>query len=55
MKPNRLSGCDGELLRDGYEQLRRDALGNSATGGMKGKGLVLVFAQRHVLLDLGVE
>ena len=42
MKPNRLSGCDAELLRDGYERLRLDALGNWATGRMKGKGFVLV-------------
>ena len=42
MKPIRLFGCDAELLRDGYERLRRDALGNSAAGRMKGKGFVLV-------------
>ena len=45
MKPDRLPGCNAELLHDGYEQLRRDALGNPATGRMKGKGLVLVL--RH--------
>ena len=40
MKPDRLHGCNARLLHEGYEQLRRDALG--ATGRMKGKGLVLV-------------
>ena len=45
MKPDRLLGCSAELLRDDYEQLCRVALGNSATGRMKGKGLVLVL--RH--------
>ncbi len=47
MKPDRLHGCDAKLLHEGYEQLRRDALGNSVAGGMKGKGLVLVL--RHGL------
>ena len=47
MKPDRLHGCYAELLHDGYEQLRRDALGSWATKGMKGKGLVLVL--RHGL------
>lgn len=45
MEPDRRPSCDAELLRSGYEQLRRDALGNSATGYLKGKGLVLVL--RH--------
>ena len=45
MKPNRLAGCDAELLCGGYEQLRSDALGKSAAGGSKGKGHVLVL--RH--------
>ena len=45
MKSDRLPGRDAELLRDGYEQLRQDALGGSTTGGMRGKGLVLVL--RH--------
>ena len=45
MRSDKLHGCDAELLRDGYEQLRRDALGGLATGRMTGKGLVLVL--RH--------
>jgi hypothetical protein len=48
MKPDRLHGCDAKLLHEGYEQLRRDALGTSVAEGMKGKGLVLVL--RHGML-----
>jgi hypothetical protein len=45
MRLGRQLGCDAALLRAGYEQLRRDALGSTVAGGMMGKGLVLVL--RH--------
>ena len=45
MNPNKLPGCEAELLRGGYEQLRQDALGGSANERMKEKGVVLVL--RH--------
>ena len=48
MKPDRLHSCNAEQLHEGYEQLRRDALGNWAIEGMKGKGLVLFL--RHGML-----
>ena len=48
MERDKLLGCNRVTLLSGYEQLRSDVLGDSKTGCMKGKGLVLVL--RHGML-----